>query len=225
MRAKTTRRRRSSKETESALLKAAEVVFGDKGYVDATVDEIVDYTGISRGTFYIYFENKEDIFRKLLDLVVDDILKSARAASAGSHRDRIEFANRHYFEAMQRNRKILKALLQIANFNPEFSAVYGELRSRFITRIERDLRRKIGQGVVRPLDTRLTSYALGLMIESIAYAWLVTGYEPWSETFELEAMVKEVTDLWCAAVFVGGAEHQAPEQTPQLARLAAQTAD
>lgn len=224
MRAKTTRKRRPSKETESALLKAAEVVFGDKGYVDATVEEIVDYTGISRGTFYIYFENKEDIFRKLLDIVVDDILKSARAASAGTHRERIEFANRHYFEAMRRNRKVLKALLQVASFKAEFSAIYGELRSRFILRIERDLRRKIAQGVVRPLDTRVTSYALGLMIESIAYGWLVTEYEPWAEPFDFDAMVREVTDLWCAAVFVGGAEHQMPEQAPQFARLAAQGA-
>lgn len=225
MRTKTSRRRRSSKETESALLKSAEVIFGEKGFVDATIDEIVELTGISRGTFYIYFENKEDIFRKLAYTVVDDVLKSARAPSEGTHRDRIATANRHYFEAMHRNRKVLKALLQVVNFNAEFSTMFAELRSKFILRIERDMRRKISQGVARELDTRAASYALGLMIEAIAYGWLVTEYQPWNEPFDFDRMVEEVTDLWCHAVFIPGAESETPEPPPVIARLGAQGAD
>ena len=206
------RRRRSSKETEAALLASAAKVFGEKGFVDATIDEIVARPSISRGAFYLYFTNKEDIFRKLLLQVVEDLLAHARAPAEGSHRDRIERANRSYMKAMHRNRLVLRALIQVQTFNGEFSALYGEMRSRFILRIERDLRRKLAEGYTRQIDPRYTSYYLGLMVEAVAYAWVVNDYNPFDEPFDFDLSIARLTDAWCAIVFEPGREHEIPER-------------
>lgn len=54
-------------ERRRALLSAAGQVFGDKGYGAANVDDIVKLAGVARGTFYLYFADKEAVFTALVD--------------------------------------------------------------------------------------------------------------------------------------------------------------
>lgn len=60
----------------AAILDAATAVFGDKGYAAATVDDIVLRLGVARGTFYLYFDDKQDVF----DALVDDFVTRLEAA-------------------------------------------------------------------------------------------------------------------------------------------------
>ncbi|WP_052088213.1 TetR family transcriptional regulator [Paenibacillus wynnii] len=50
------------------ILEAAKQVFIDKGYEPATLKDIVEEAGMSRGWIYLYFQTKEEIFEALLDL-------------------------------------------------------------------------------------------------------------------------------------------------------------
>ncbi len=49
------------------LLDAGAAVLPDRGYHDARVDDIVAAAGVSHGTFYRYFGNKDDFFRALAE--------------------------------------------------------------------------------------------------------------------------------------------------------------
>jgi AcrR family transcriptional regulator len=51
----------------SAILEAALRTFGEKGFHQTTVADIIQAAGIARGTFYLYFEGKSAIFLELLD--------------------------------------------------------------------------------------------------------------------------------------------------------------
>ncbi|MFD8098346.1 TetR/AcrR family transcriptional regulator [Nocardia fluminea] len=53
--------------TRAALLTAAEEVFADKGFAEATLDDIADRAGFSRGAVYANFANKTELFLALLD--------------------------------------------------------------------------------------------------------------------------------------------------------------
>ena len=57
---------RRAQETRRSIVRAAERVFGRKGYGEATVDDIISEAGISRGAFYHHFANKKEVFRGLL---------------------------------------------------------------------------------------------------------------------------------------------------------------
>src|SRR5213593_1699802 len=57
--------RAQGKKTMRKLLDAAMVVFEKRGYHTARVDDIVKVAKTSHGTFYLYFSNKEDLFRAL----------------------------------------------------------------------------------------------------------------------------------------------------------------
>ncbi|HZM38184.1 MAG TPA: TetR/AcrR family transcriptional regulator [Acidimicrobiales bacterium] len=54
-------------KTRTRLLEAGAAVLPARGYHDARVDDIVAAAGVSHGTFYRYFGNKDDFFRALAE--------------------------------------------------------------------------------------------------------------------------------------------------------------
>lgn len=69
--------------TKRRLLEAAEDVFAEHGYAQASVTRITDRAEVGQGTFYLYFESKLDLFVQL----VDDLNRRVRQAmSAGALR-------------------------------------------------------------------------------------------------------------------------------------------
>lgn len=54
-------------ETRRDILAAAYRVFAEKGYAQATIDDVASAGGVSKGAIYHHFESKEELFRALLD--------------------------------------------------------------------------------------------------------------------------------------------------------------
>jgi len=52
--------------TREKLLQAAEIEFGERGFHDAAISSITGRAGVALGTFYVYFDSKEEIFRALV---------------------------------------------------------------------------------------------------------------------------------------------------------------
>jgi len=74
----------SRKDTKRAnLLTAASKVFARKGYNETSIKDITDAAGISVGSFYSYFENKEDIVASLYDAMTAMSIEAASAAAQG----------------------------------------------------------------------------------------------------------------------------------------------
>ena len=53
------------------ILNAAWQLFSEKGYEETTVDEIIELTNTSKGTFYHYFNSKEDLL-SLFSYIFDE---------------------------------------------------------------------------------------------------------------------------------------------------------
>ena len=58
--------RRTPEERPRQILDAALQVFGEQGLAGARIDDIADRAGISKGTIYLYFPSKDDLFREVL---------------------------------------------------------------------------------------------------------------------------------------------------------------
>ena len=52
------------------ILKMAKALFRENGYEKTTVDDIAHHTGISKGSVYLEFKNKEDIFYNILETYI-----------------------------------------------------------------------------------------------------------------------------------------------------------
>ena len=59
-------RTRRGQDTRDAILRAAEVVIGETGFAAASIADITRKAGIAQGTFYIYFQSKDEVFRELV---------------------------------------------------------------------------------------------------------------------------------------------------------------
>ncbi|MEK5271420.1 TetR/AcrR family transcriptional regulator [Aeribacillus sp. FSL K6-8394] len=55
-------------ETREKLLRAAEKVFGKKGYYETSIVNITQEAGVGQGTFYNYFQSKKEVFDALIQM-------------------------------------------------------------------------------------------------------------------------------------------------------------
>jgi AcrR family transcriptional regulator len=65
--------RAQGRQTVRNLLEAGLAEFDERGFQAVRVDDIVRRARISHGTFYLYFSNKEDLFKALLRDALDDM--------------------------------------------------------------------------------------------------------------------------------------------------------
>ena len=61
---RTRRRRKDARPAE--IVEAAEEVFAARGFAAATLDEVARKAGVAKGTLYLYFDTKEDLFRAVV---------------------------------------------------------------------------------------------------------------------------------------------------------------
>lgn len=61
-------------EKQEKLLTAAAQEFTERPYNEASINKIIQAAGIPRGSFYMYFRDKEDLFRYLIQESVDALL-------------------------------------------------------------------------------------------------------------------------------------------------------
>lgn len=66
------------------ILDTAALVFARKGYHTATVSDVIEAAGIARGTFYLYFGSKRDLFAELLDRFLLALREGIRAIDVTS---------------------------------------------------------------------------------------------------------------------------------------------
>ncbi len=60
-------------KTREKLLRAAEAEFGERGFHSVAINDITRSAGVALGTFYVYFESKEEIFRALVSHMSDTV--------------------------------------------------------------------------------------------------------------------------------------------------------
>ena len=146
--------------TRRKLLEAAEEVFAGLGYHEASIVKITERAGIGLGTFYLYFDSKQQIFEELVVDLNRRVRHSMSEAMAGAS-GRIE-AERAGFEGFFRFTAAHPALYRVVR---EAEFVSPEMLRLHYTRIvdgyEAGLRAAQREGDVdEALDTEVTAWAL-----------------------------------------------------------------
>ena len=59
-------REKQKAEIKSAIIRVCDELFRTKGFTETTIEEITSVAGVARGTFYNYFQTKEDIAFELV---------------------------------------------------------------------------------------------------------------------------------------------------------------
>lgn len=63
------------KDTKDMIVDAALRLFADRGYAETSMSSIAEEAGVSKGTLYLYFSSKEEMFREMMETGFEAMLK------------------------------------------------------------------------------------------------------------------------------------------------------
>jgi AcrR family transcriptional regulator len=147
------------------VLRHAKRIFARKGYHRTNVADIISRARIARGTFYLYFQNKKDLFEELLEQVLTEL-------AARILRLRVSPDNPHPVQQLRDNlRRVLDYVLEereltdiLLNHSTGFDRDLDEKILNFYDRIAALIQRSLDLGIemqlVRQSDTRAISYCI-----------------------------------------------------------------
>jgi AcrR family transcriptional regulator len=69
--------------TRAELVRAARELFGERGYAETSIDEVVARAGVTKGAVYHHFEGKEDLFRAVFEQVHREVTDQVAAVFLG----------------------------------------------------------------------------------------------------------------------------------------------
>jgi AcrR family transcriptional regulator len=192
------RRSRRGERTRATLVAAARTVFERDGFLDARIVDITEEAGVAAGTFYTYFDGKEEIFRALVEAVQEDMLHPRLRERLGDEDPLalIDAANREYLLAYKRNARLMALFEQVAQIDDDFRELRRRRGAAFVRRNAKMIRRLQESGRADPeLDPLIAAQALSGMVGRIAYSVFNLG-----ERIPLERLVTTLNQLWANAL-------------------------
>lgn len=184
--------------TRAKLVAAARTVFERDGYLDSRVADISAEANTATGSFYTYFDSKEEIFAAVLAELQDDMLHQhiQDVVDNDDPAAVIEASNRAYLLVYERNAKLMGLLEQVSTIDESFRDLRRKRAQAFAERNAHSIRSLQARGLADPdLDAMLTATALSSMVSRVAYINYVLG-----DDWKLDQLVEELTRLWVNAL-------------------------
>ncbi|MFD6195244.1 TetR/AcrR family transcriptional regulator [Mycobacteriaceae bacterium NPDC060252] len=191
-----TRRAETSSDSRKMLLDAASDLFAERGYQQTTFTDLVERTGISRGSISWHFGNKEGLVAAVLDYRCDEVLDSLASIEEMSPGD-----IRTLLEEQVRNGTMLRLNQLLLGLYVEALKPDSPIRDKFVSlheRIRASLRSWADQAVRLPdgmnaddLSVLLLGAGLGIILQ-----WMITPDKVNSDSAirALEIALRQFTD-------------------------------
>jgi len=102
----------TANEAEKRLLSSALGLFSEKGYEGTSIREIIERAGVTRPVLYYYFENKEHLFRKLVESWFVELVEDMDRALDGVEgvRPQLETVITNIFEHAERSPQVVRLI-------------------------------------------------------------------------------------------------------------------
>ena len=157
---------RRSEDRPGEICAAALEVFAEKGFAAARLDEIAKRAGVSKGTLYLYFQDKADLFRAVIRDTV-----APRVAAVREMADKLEMPFAQIVPLFLANFADMATRLPVGavakivigesrNF-PDLAKIWhDQVASGALSALQSLIERAQQRGEVRPGDARLMAFSL-----------------------------------------------------------------
>jgi len=177
------------KRTREKLLQAAEIEFGERGFHEAAISGITHRAGVALGTFYTYFESKEELFQALVSHMSKRVRSwvSERVAGAPDRMAAERLGMEAYIEFARQHKGIYRIISEA-----EFVAneAYRTHYRGFADAYQDNLKRAAKNGDIREGDFETWSWAImGIAV------FLGMKYAEWDDSMPSSRIAEVVTDL------------------------------
>ena len=164
--------RRAPEARPGQIIEAALEVFGEVGLARARLDDIAKRAGISKGTIYVYFPDKEALFKEVVrKTVISTIERAERNLTADTATEQLTGYMRGYWQFLRSPAfaAIYRMVIgELRNF-PDLARFYAtEVIARGLRLVSGIIQRGIDSGEFRPMSAEVAARGLAGMF--IAHA-------------------------------------------------------
>jgi AcrR family transcriptional regulator len=153
---RTDTRRRRKAERPQEIVEAAFIEFSRNGYATTTLDQIAERAGVTKGTIYVYFENKEQLFLSMVreftkptTETMQGLFETHEHSTADLLRAQFSFIYEHIVED-RRRREVVRMLIAEAPRFPNLADRYHEEILRpCLEMLRQAIQRGIDRGEIR----------------------------------------------------------------------------
>ncbi|MFC4932517.1 TetR/AcrR family transcriptional regulator [Massilia sp. GCM10023247] len=167
-------RRKDARPQE--LLAAAIDLFVERGFASTRLEDVARRAGVSKGTLYLYFENKEELFKAVVRNSIVPVIGDAESSVAefdGHSAELLRNVIMGWWERIGANKVsgIIKLVTAEAGNFPELAAFYqDEVINRGTRMISSMLERGIDRGEFRPVDVaQITQVLIAPMLMLVTW--------------------------------------------------------
>lgn len=170
------RRKRLSREeraedARAAMFDAAAKVIDQHGYAGASISRVTETAGIAQGTFYLYFQSRQELFDELLPYIGMKMLDFIRERVRGS-KDVYEMEERGFrafFEYMNANKGFIRILNEAETNAPKAHRTHFKiLTDRYVKALERWRR----EGMIKNFDHEELVTIAYIMMSARSYLYM-----------------------------------------------------
>lgn len=194
------------KSTEQAIMEAAEELFLEKGYSQATTTMIARKVGVTHAMLHYYFRTKEHIFMKVLEKILGEFMKSFRTVMSREEPfwDTLEKGISTHFDFFMAHPRFASFLYDTIVHNPEligrlkenFQPVIMKILNFHVSRIQEE----IDRGSIRKIDpvqlvTDIASLNLSAFLLLPVAGTLLDGIFDANDDAFLQARKAEIIEL------------------------------
>ncbi|MFI0406682.1 TetR/AcrR family transcriptional regulator [Actinomadura sp. 3N508] len=194
------------RRTEAAFLDAARKVFAEQGYFNAKISDIARAAGKSPGSFYNYYENKEELLEALLEQFSVEVLESSFQAQGDDPLEGIRGAVRAYWTTYRKYLAEMVGVFQMSMTDETFAQRWREQRAIGIRVVRAGIRNAERSGYRVGAAPGLLASAIVSVLESFCWVWMVSGGDTDVDAPDDEAAIETLSQLWYRAVY-----HHDPE--------------
>ena len=158
--------------TRRRILDAAESVFAELGYHEASIVRITEAAGVAQGTFYIYFSSKQQVFDKVV-LDLNHRVRQAMTEASFQAPSRLEAERRGFaafFDFTAEHPSLYRLIRQAEFVSPEIlHQHYERIISGYIPHLEAAM----ASGEVARTDPTVLAWALIAVGEMAGMKWIL----------------------------------------------------
>jgi AcrR family transcriptional regulator len=194
---------RRGQRTRAALIDAGRRVFERDGFLGARITDIAEEAQVAHGTFYTYFDSKEDLVRDVAASVLAEttpIVREIEYESTDQALTGIAVATRNYLATYRKNANLMAVIDQVATFDPEMQRMFTERSRAFADRTEAHI---LALAELGPLPEGLDPYSAAIALTSMVsqYARAVFRGSPTiTKKIPFEQSVRTLTVLWATSL-------------------------
>lgn len=195
-----TRWTRRKQERPAEILEAALKVFAQKGFAAARMEDIAREAGVTKGTIYLYFENKEAVFKSLVRESVGATIATVTAAAQaqeGSARLLLRMVLGRVAQLLVEGERVVLPKIVIgesSNF-PWLAEFYRfEIIEKGLQLLMSLIERGIAQGEFRPLPTHHVA-RLCVAPVLLGAIWRVTFTHLDAEPYDYKGLIETHLDV------------------------------